>query len=184
MRVLAVSSTFFCLLAFAFGAGAQPLPAQQTELTGLTSVRIELLLIGEAQSIGLSEQDLTEAVADRLRRAGLAVRGSDDDRVRGDPRLRVAIQAANAVGGYAFLVSVQFVERVITYRRYVELVVEGILPTAPADSVEPLKVSSGIKWESQALGTTSRANAVRFIPDALLGYVDRFLEDYGRIGAP
>lgn len=70
----------------------------------------------------------------------------------------------NAAGGYAFLVSVQLVERVINYRRYVELVVDGVLPTSPTDSVESLEISSGIKWETQALGTTSCENAVNVIP--------------------
>ena len=36
----------------------------------------------------------------------------------------------------------------------------------------------GIKWEAQALGTTSRENAVNSVPNALLTYVGRFLEDY------
>ena len=84
MRALSVGSTLCCLIVFAHGAGAQPLPAQQTALTGLTSVRVELLLIGEDLSIGLVERDLTEAVEDRLRRAGLAVRASDDNGVRGN----------------------------------------------------------------------------------------------------
>ena len=116
---------------FAHGAGAQPLPAQQTALTGLTSVRVELLLIGEDLSIGLVERDLTEAVEDRLRRAGLAVRASDDNGVRGDQNF--------------------------------------------------FRNQMGV---TQALGTTSHANPISFIPDALLGYVDRFLENYGSIGAP
>ena len=102
----------------------------------------------------------------------------DDRSERGDPQLRVAVQAVNAAGGFAFLVSVQLVERVVTYRKYAELVFDGVLPTTPTASVEPLEISPAIKWEAQALGTTSRDNAATFIPEALLGYVDRFVEDY------
>ena len=178
MKVPSASSLTACFVACSWAVGAQPLPVQHQALAELTSLRVELQLIGEAQSIGLGEESLTESVEDRLRRSGLSVRANNDDVVRGDPRLRVAIQAVNAAGGYAFLVSVQLVERVINYRRYVELVLDGVLPTAPTDSVESLEISSGIKWEAQALGTTSRENATSFIPDALLGYVDRFLEDY------
>ena len=90
----------------------------------------------------------------------------------------MAVQAVKAAGGFAFLVSVQLVERVVTYRKYAQLVFDGALPTTPTASIEPLEISPAIKWEAQALGTTSRENAVSFIPDALLGYVDRFVEDY------
>jgi len=176
MHVPSASILTVCFVACSLGVGAQPLPRQHEALAELTSLRVELQLIGEAQSIGFGEETLFQSVEDRLRRSGLAVRANSD--VRGDPRLRVAIQAVNAAGGYAFLVSVQLVERVINYRRYVELVLDGVLPTAPTDPVESLEMSSGIKWEAQALGTTSRENAATFIPDALLGYVDRFLEDY------
>ena len=108
----------------------------------------------------------------------MEVRSRDDESTRGDPRLRVAVQAVTAAGGYAFLVSVQLVERVVNYRRYGELVLDGALPTAPTDSVAALDLAPGIKWEAQALGTTSRENAINSVPNALLTYVDRFLEDY------
>ena len=70
------------------------------------------------------------------------------------------------------------VERVVTYRKYAELVFDGILPTRPTASVAPLEIAAGIKWEAQALGTTSQGGAANFIPDAMLSYVDRFVEDY------
>ena len=184
MRVTVISGTMICLTAWSCAARAQPLPAQEAALAELTSLRVELQLIGAAQSIGLIEQALTETVEDRLHSFGLSVRdGSDDNLARGDPRLRVAIQTVNAAGGYAFLVSVQLVKRVINYRRYVELVFDGVLPTSPTDSVESLELSSGIKWEAQALGTSSRENATSFISNALLDYVDRFLEEYRSVGA-
>ena len=74
--------------------------------------------------------------------------------------------------------SVQLVERVVNYRRYGELVLDGALPTAPTDSVASLDITPGVKWEVQALGTTSRENAINSVPNALTAYVDRFLEDY------
>ena len=160
------------------GVWAQPLPAQQGSLVELASLRVEVLLVGAASTIGFTEASVLERVEQRLRQAGLEVSDLDDDGVRGDPRLRVAVQAVNAPGGYAFLVSVQLVERVVNYRRYGELIFNGELPTRPTDSVDLLDISPGIKWEAQALGTTSRENAITSIPDALLGYVDRFLEDY------
>ena len=157
---------------------AQPLPAQQAALVSLTSLRVEVQLIGNATTIGVTGPSISEAVEDRLRRAGIEVRDRDDQGVRGDPRLRVVVQAVNAAGGYAFLVSVQLVERVVTYRRYGELIFDGTLPTAPTDPVEPLEIAPGIKLEAQALGTTRRENAINSVPEALLGYVDRFVEDY------
>lgn len=157
---------------------AQPLPAQQAALVSLTSLRVEVQLIGDATTIGVTALSISEAVEERLRKAGIEVRDRDDQGIRGDPRLRVVVQAVNAAGGYAFLVSVQLVERVVTYRRYGELIFDGTLPTAPTDSVEPLEIAPGIKWEAQALGTTRRENAINSVPDALLGYVDRFIEDY------
>lgn len=157
---------------------AQPLPSQQTALTELGSLRVEVQLIGAASTIGFTGSSISDAVEQRLRRAGLTVRSGDDQSARGDPRLRVAVQAINAAGGYAFLVSVQLVERVVNYRRYGELVLDGALPTAPTDSVASLDIAPGIKWEAQALGTTSRENAINSVPNALLSYVDRFLEDY------
>ena len=157
---------------------AQPLPAQQAALAGLTSLRVEAQLVGATANIWFTESSISEAVEQRLRRGSLEVRGRDDRSARGDPRLRVAVQAVNAAGGYAFLVSVQLVERVVNYRRYGELVLDGALPTAPTDSVGLLDIAPGIKWEAQALGTTSRENAINSVPNALLTYVDRFLEDY------
>ena len=135
-------------------------------------------LVGAAATIGFTQTSISEAVEQRLRPGGLDVRSRDDRSARGDPRLRVAVQAVEAAGGYAFLVSVQLVERVVNYRRYGELVLDRALPTAPSDSVESLDIAPGIKWEAQALGTTSRENAVNSVPNALLSYVDRFLEDY------
>ena len=136
-------------------------------------------LVGAASTIGFSESSISEAVEQRLRRGNLEVRSGDDQSARGDPRLRVAIQAVDAGGGYAFLVSVQLVERVVNYRRYGELVLDGALPTAPTDSsVGSLEIAPGIKWEARALGTTSRENAINSVLNALLAYVDRFVEDY------
>ena len=84
----------------------------------------------------------------------------------------------DAAGGYAFLVSIQVIERVVAYRKYVELVFDGVLPTTPTASVDPLEIAAAIRWEVQALGTTRREGAGRFIPNAALGYVDRFVDDY------
>ncbi len=159
-------------------AAAQPLDGQQSALSLLNSVRVEVQLIGAAQSTGLTNASVRETVESRLRGSGVSVRDADDRDERGDPHLRVAIQAVSAAGGFAFLVSVQMVERVVTYRKYAELVFDGVLPTIPTASVSSLEISPGIKWEAQALGTTSKENAATFIPDALLGYVDRFVEDY------
>ena len=156
------------------------MPAQQAALAELTSLRVEVQLVGAASTIGFSESSISEAVEQRLRRGNLEVRSGDDQSARGDPRLRVAIQAVDAGGGggYAFLVSVQLVERVVNYRRYGELVLDGALPTAPTDSVGSLEIAPGIKWEARALGTTSRENAINSVLNALLAYVDRFVEDY------
>lgn len=157
---------------------AQPLPTQQAALAELASLRVEVQLVGAASNIGFTESSISNAVEQRLRRGSMEVRDREDRSARGDPRLRVAVQAVNAAGGYAFLVSVQLVERVVNYRRYGELVLDGALPTAPSDSVAALDIAPGIKWEAQALGTTSRENAVNSVPNALLTYVDRFVEDY------
>ena len=178
VRVARIVGTVVVFAAGLQALGAQPLPAQQASLIDLTSVRVEVQLVGAAATIGFTELSISAAVEERLRRGGLEVRTPDDRDARGDPRLRVAVQAVNAAGGYAFLVSVQLVERVVNYRRCGELVLDGALPTAPTDSVESLDIAPGIKWEAQALGTTSRENAINSVPNALLGYVDRFLEDY------
>jgi hypothetical protein len=159
-------------------AEGQPLGGQQSALSLLDSVRVEVQLIGEAESTGLTSATIRESVENRLRDSPVSVREADDRSERGDPRLRVAVQAVKAAGGFAFLVSVQLVERVVTYRKYAQLVFDGALPTPPTASIEPLEISPAIKWEAQALGTTSRAGAATFIPNALLRYVDRFVEDY------
>lgn len=178
MRLATIAGTMIILATCSQPLGAQPLPAQQASLAELTSLRVEVLLVGASSTIGFTESSVSERVEQRLRQAGLQVRTLDDEGVRGDPRLRVAVQAVPAPGGYAFLVSVQLVERVVNYRRYGELIFNGELPTRPTDSVDLLDIAPGIKWEAQALGTTSRENAITSIPNALLGYVDRFLEDY------
>ena len=113
------------LLAYPLALEAQPLSGQQAALIDLTSLRVEVQLVGAAATIGFSESSISEAVEQRLRRDGLEVRSRDDRSARGDPRLRIAVQAVNAAGGYAFLVSVQLVERVVNYRRYGELVLDG-----------------------------------------------------------
>ena len=166
------------LVGFPLLAAAQPLDGQQGALSLLNSVRVDVQLIGAAPSTGLTSASVRRAVENRLRDSSVSVRDADDRSERGDPQLRVAVQAVNAAGGFAFLVSVQLVERVVTYRKYAELVFDGVLPTTPTASVDPLEISPAIKWEAQALGTTSRDNAATFIPEALLGYVDRFVEDY------
>ena len=61
------------------------------------------------------------------------------------PRLRVTLQAIDAAGGYAFLVSIQVIERVVAYRKYVELVFDGVLPTTPTASVDPLEIAAAIR---------------------------------------
>ena len=166
------------LVGFPLLATAQPLDGQQRALSLLNSVRVDVQLIGAAPTTGLTSASVRRAVENRLRDSSVSVRDADDRSERGDPQLRVAVQAVNAAGGFAFLVSVQLVERVVTYRKYAELVFDGVLPTTPTASVDPLEISPAIKWEAQALGTTSRDNAATFIPEALLGYVDRFVEDY------
>ena len=177
-RIARIVGAVVAFVACPVALEAQPLPAQQAALAELTSLRVEVQLVGAASTIGFSESSTSEAVEQRLRRGSLEVRSGDDQSARGDPRLRVAIQAVDAAGGYAFLVSVQLVERVVNYRRYGELVLDGALPTAPTDSVGSLDIAPGIKWEAQALGTTSRENAINSVPNALLAYVDRFVEDY------
>ena len=87
------------LVACPLALEAQPLPAQQTALTELRSLRIEVQLVGAASTIGFTESSISDAVEQRLRRGGLAVRSGDDQSARGDPRLRVAVQAVNAAGG-------------------------------------------------------------------------------------
>ena len=154
MRVAEIVGAAVVIVAWPQAGETQPLPAQQAALAELTSLRVEVQMVGAATAIGFTESSISEAVEQRLRRGGLEVRSHDDRSVRDDPRLRVAVQAVDAAGGYAFLMSVQLVERVVNYRRYGELIFDGALPTAPTDSVEPLDIAPGIKWETQALGTT------------------------------
>ncbi len=97
--------------------------------------------------------------------------------MRGDPTLRVTLHAIDAAGGYAFMVSVQLLERMVSLRRYVDLVLAGELPTDPADSIEPLELMPSVRWQARALGTTSAARAAVFLPESVLGYIDRFVED-------
>ena len=104
--------------------------------------------------------------------------GEGDPPPRGDPTLRVTLHAIDAAGGYAFMVSVQLLERMVSLRRYVELVLAGELPTGPDDSIEPLDLTPSVRWQARALGTTSAARAQEFIPDSVIGYIDRFLDDY------
>ena len=90
----------------------------------------------------------------------------------------MTLHAIEATGGYAFLVSVQSIERVVSLRRYVELVLSDELPTTQAASVDPLQLTAGVRWQARALETTSAARAPSFIAESALGYVDRFIADY------
>ncbi len=56
--------------------------------------------------MGPVDKALANSVEDRLRCSELTIRANNDELVRGDPNPRVAIQAVNAAGGYAFLGSV------------------------------------------------------------------------------
>ncbi len=159
-------------------ASGQPLPDQTASLRDLDNLRVEIVLTGASAAAALSESTIRADVEARLRLAGIGVRDATDRSARGDPRLRVTLQAIDAAGGYAFLVSIQVIERVVAYRKYVELVFDGVLPTTPTASVDPLEIGAAIRWEVQALGTTRREGAGRFIPNAALGYVDRFVDDY------
>ena len=174
--------TFIAIIVWATSqtsfATAQPLPDQTASLQNLGSLRVEVVLSGASDEVGLAEPAIRSAVESRLQQAGVRVRSDSDPIPRDDPRLRITLQPINAAGGYAFLVSVQVLERVIAYRKYVELVFDGILPTTPTASVEPLEIGPAIRWELQALGTTRREGVRTFIPDAMLGYVDRFIDDY------
>ncbi len=93
---------------------AQTLPAQENALRGLDGLRVEVTLAGAAEDVGVTETALRDAVEGRLRQAGLGgVRPADDRAVRGDPRLLVTVHTISVTGGYAFMVSVQFIERVV-----------------------------------------------------------------------
>ena len=109
------------LVGFPLLATAQPLDGQQRALSLLNSVRVDVQLIGAAPTTGLTSASVRRAVENRLRDSSVSVRDADDRSERGDPQLRVAVQAVNAAGGFAFLVSVQLVERVVTYRKYAEV---------------------------------------------------------------
>ena len=141
--------------------------------------RVEVTLAGAAEDAGVTETALRDAVEGRLRQASLGgVRPADDRAVRGDPRLLVTVHTISVTGGYAFMVSVQFIERVVSLRRYVELVLSGELPTTPTASVEPLQLRAGVGWQARAMGTTSASRAQTFVSEAVLEYVDRFVADY------
>ena len=144
-------------------ASGQPLPDQTASLRNIDNLRVEIVLTGASAADALSESTIRADVEARLRQAGIGVRDATDRSARGDPRLRVTLQA---------------IERVVAYRKYVELVFDGVLPTTPTASVDPLEIAAAIRWEVQALGTTGREGAGRFIPNAALGYVDRFVDDY------
>ena len=158
---------------------AQSLPDQQDVLRQIGQLRVEVQLVGvAADEIGVTEQLIREVVEGRLREAGVGLRRSSETGARGDPRLRVTVHAINATGGYAFMVSVQVIERVVSLRRYVDLVLSGELPTSPTASVEPLQLAAGVMWQARALGTTSASRSGTFVPEAVLEYVDRFTADY------
>ena len=160
------------------GVSAQDLPNQPDALRGLMSPMVEVQLVGTADRIGIDAAVVQASVEARLSESGLRARGEDETPVRGDPRLRVTLHAIDAAGGYAFMVSVQLLERMVSIRRYVDLVLAGELPTGPADSIEPLDLMQSVRWQARALGTTSAERAQVFIPESVLGYVDRFVEDY------
>ena len=162
---------------------AQNLPAQENALWGLDALRVEVTLAGAAQNAGVMETAVRDAVEGRLRQAGLGVRPADDRAARGDPRLLATVHTISVTGGYAFMVSVQFIERVVSLRRYVELVLSGGLPTTPTASVESLRLTAGVGWQARAMGTTSASRAPTFVREAVLEYVDRFVADY-RVANP
>lgn len=159
-------------------ASAQDLPNQPDALRGLRSPAVAVQLVGAADRIGIEAAGVREAVEARLREAGLSVQDDNDPPARGEPILQVTLHAIDAAGGYAFMVSVQLLERMVSLRRYVDLVLAGELPTSPDDSIEPLDLQPSVRWQARALGTTSAARAAVFIPESVIGYVDRFIEDY------
>jgi hypothetical protein len=175
MRIL---SGVVALTLLATGSSAQTLPDQQDALRALTSIRVEVQLVGAADRLGIESAEVRGAVESRLREAGITVSRDDQEPTRGDPMLSVTLHAIDAAGGYAFMVSVQFLERMVSLRRYVELVLASELPVGPGDSIDPLELMPSVRWEARALGTTSSARARTFIPESALGYIDRFLDDY------
>ena len=134
---------------------AQPLPGQQKSLRQLVSLRVEVQLVGVAARIGVSRQGVRDSVETRLRETGVDVL-ADDGEARGDPTLRVTLHAIEATGGYAFLVSVQLIERVVSLRRYVELVLSGELPTTPTDPVDPPAADGGGQMAGAGAGNDER----------------------------
>ena len=172
MRIL---SGVVALTLLATGSSAQTLPDQQDALRALASIRVEVQLVGAADRLGIESAEVRGAVESRLREA---VSRDDQEPTRGDPMMSVTLHAIDAAGGYAFMVSVQFLERMVSLRRYVELVLASELPVGPGDSIDPLELMPSVRWEARALGTTSSARARTFIPESALGYIDRFLDDY------
>ena len=156
---------------------AQDLPAQEDSLRALSSLAVDVQLVGASERIGIDAGEVRGAVEARLREAGIAVPAKGET-PRGDPTLQVTLHAIDATGGYAFMVSVQFLEWMVSLRRYVELVLLGALTTSPADSIEPLDLMPSVRWQARAVGTTGAARARTFLPESVLGYVDRFLDDY------
>ena len=159
-------------------AYSQTLPEQESAPRGLDSLRVEVTLAGRAANAGVTETAVRNHVEGRLRETGLQVRQVDDLAVRGDPRLLVTVHTISVTGGYAFMVSVQFIERVVSLRRYVDLVLSDGLPSTPAASVEPLQLADGVRWQARALGTTRPDRAPAFVAEAVLEYVDRFVTDF------
>ena len=51
------------------------------------------------------------------------------------------------VGGYTFLVSVQVIEQVVAYKKYAELVFDGIPPPTPTGSIKALGIVATIRLE-------------------------------------
>ena len=160
------------------GVSAQDLPDQNDALRALASLAVEVQLVGAADRMGIDAAEVRRTVETRLRDGGLSVPAPGETPARGEPTLRVTLHAIDAAGGYAFMVSVQFMERMVSLRRYVELVLTGELPTSPADSIAPLDLTPSVRWQARALGTSGSERARTFIPESLLGYIDQFLEDY------
>ena len=148
---------------------AQSLPDQQDALRRIGRLRVDVQLVGvAADDIGVTARAVKEIVEGRLREAGVELRLANESEARGAPRFRVTVHAINATGGYAFIVSVHVIERVVSLRRYVELVLSEELPTSPTASVEPLQLAAGVMWQARALGTASAGRSGTFIPEAVL----------------
>ena len=100
MRIL---SGVVALTLLATGSSAQTLPDQQDALRALTSIRVEVQLVGAADRIGIESAEVLGAVESRLREAGITVSRDDQEPTRGDPMLSVTLHAIEAAGGYAFM---------------------------------------------------------------------------------